>query len=918
MSSQRHLDRMLRHAEQKLVATSNHKPTDLLDLYRTFLKKEGYLLELRHKGGEGGRLNCQKRSALMSVVLQHVWKSAVDSSLKSRRGEKVPPVCLVALGGFGRGELNPKSDIDILFLYQKKGRDMPPVVKDVVEQVSYMLWDVGGLKSNPITHSVPDQIALCNEDLETKTALLERRFLAGDKKVLDDFNSRFERSCLHGKEQPYLEWRLEDQRGRHAKMENTPFLQEPQVKNGCGGLRDYQNLLWMAMVRKGIRSLTAMQQEGLITTTERKQLDQAYDFLLRVRTDLHYLQKRPGDLLTLRLQGKVANSFKYQHHTQLRRIEALMRDYYQHANHIFLLTNSLSERFASKPEKKKKSRWTLLPRAEVKPEVVDGFVLRDKVLEAENANIFTADPFRLLRVFLIAQQRGAQIGPDLGFMIRRRLQHINRPFIYHKKTREMLYTLFSRKGQVGSTCRRMHELGVLGRIFPEFKPLTCLVQHEFYHLYTADEHTLVCLEMLDKIHGATEGIFVKYKPLLQRLDRPHVLYLAMLLHDTGKSANAKLHAEASAQNAVRVARRMKLSPDDLRDLIFLVDHHATLSETARRCNPDDDDTILNLARVIRTPERLDMLMALSFADFQGTSVARTHTDWKDSLLWQVYRRTQPILAGGKEFKEHAKKSFIEMQKRLTQALAKELDSGEVAAHFQNLPRRYFDTIPEDLIKRHLKAVHQFLLSQVMFEDAALRPVVAWHDRPDAAHSECVVVTWDRDRSLAKISGALAASGLSVLHAEVFTRNDDIILDTFRVCDEKLQAVTDQRDKDKFLKNLTEALVQTNYELGGLSAKKNQNPFDLDASELKTRVTFDQSSSREFTLMDVQSPDRPGLLYLISSILADLGVEVVAARITTEKGAVLDTFYLCDDEGRKLTSDALLRKITRKVETRLST
>ncbi|MEM1057871.1 MAG: [protein-PII] uridylyltransferase [Verrucomicrobiota bacterium] len=917
MSTTRHLDRVLRHAERRLVAQAHHKPTDLLDLYRDFLKKELYMLELKHKGGEGGRQNCQKRAGLMTVLLQHVWKTALDSSLAAQGEKKAPPVCLVALGGFGRAELNPFSDIDILFLYRRQGRKMPPIVGDIVEQVSYMLWDVGGLKSNPITHSIEEQTDLCNEDLETKTALLERRLLAGDRDVLDEFGLRFERACLKGKEQAFLDWRLEDQRARHAKHENTPFLQEPQVKSSCGGLRDFQNLIWMAIVSRNIRSLTGLQHEGLITTTERKQLDAAYDFLLRVRTDMHLLQGRPGDLLTLRLQGKVANRLKYHHHTQLRRIEAMMRDYYQHANHIYLLTNSLSQRLAGREEQAPRKFWNLLPAATPKKEKIDGFVLENNVLEAEAPSVFTEDPFRLVRVFLLAQSRGAEIGPDLGFAIRRRLQHINRPFIYHKKTREILLEILSRKGQVGPVLRRMHELGVLGRLFPEFRPLTCLVQHEFYHLYTADEHTLVCVEKLDEIHEAKEGVFAKYAPLMQKMDRVYVLYLAMLLHDTGKSANAKLHAEASAQNAVRVARRLRLPVADLRLLVFLVDHHATLSETSRRINPDDEQAVLNFARIVRTPERLDRLMVLTFADFQGTSAARTHTDWKDMLLWQLYQRAQPVLAGGKEFKQQAKRSLIELQKSLTEKLSKELDSGEVAAHFQNLPPRYFLTFSEELIARHLRAVHQFLINQFMFEDATLKPVVVWHDRPDAAHSVCIVVSWNRDRNLAKIAAALAGSGLSVLSAEVFTRDDDIIIDTFRLCDERQRAVTDQRDKDKVEAALVEALARTQIEPADLPDSTPVNPFALDASELRTRVTFDQRSSREFTLMDVHSPDRQGLLARITRILAELDVEVIAARITTEKGAVLDTFYLADDDGRKLTEDKLLRKITRRIESALA-
>ena len=491
-------------------------------------------------------------------------------------------------------------------------------------------------------------VAQANDDLRTKTSLLEARYLCGDEGLFAEFEKIFLNRCVHGHEKEFLEWRVADQADRHSKAGNTVFLQEPNVKNGCGGLRDYQNLIWLGRVKRGLRNTQEFVDAGLLTASERKQLDRAYDQLLRIRTELHYQQKRSGDILTLRLQGQIADSFGYKHRTILRRIEAFMRDYYHHASLLFNLGNMLGRRLCGNP-RNTKPRWAFLPFAAKHREEIDGFLLEHGELEAISPGTFADEPVRLVRVFLIAQQHNADLGAELKMRLRRRLNMVNRAFIYQTTVRDALLAIFSRKGQVGHALRTMHELGFLGRLFPEFGPLTCLVQHEFFHRYTADEHTLVCIEMLDRIIDAKAPPFSKYKPLFQQVTRPHILYLAMLLHDSGRADNGPRHAEASAANAVRVARRMKITGTDLSTLVFLVDHHLTMSEIARRKNLENEETIIEFARVVETQERLDMLMLLTFADTQGTGAARSYSDWKDLLLWQLYHRTSRALSGIKEF-----------------------------------------------------------------------------------------------------------------------------------------------------------------------------------------------------------------------------------------------------------------------------
>jgi [protein-PII] uridylyltransferase len=908
-----YLEKVLRHAERELVHQSHLRPTDLLDIYRRFLKLEEHRLKLEHKHGEGGRDLCKKRADVITVMLRHLWNGAWETHLRSHI-DKPPRIALIAVGGFGRGELNPYSDIDILFLHSASSPKSTAQVNDIVQHVLYMLWDIG-FQVGHATRTMAEVVTQANADLRTKTSLLEARFLSGDESLFGEFQKTFERKCVVGHEKEYLAWRVGDQRDRHEKSGNTPFLQEPNVKNGCGGLRDYQNLLWVGQVKRGLANTQAFVDAQLLTPTERKQLDRAYDFLLRIRNELHYLQKRSGDVLTLRVQGQIADSFGYQHRTILRRMEAFMRDYYENTSLLYNLGNTICNRLCGKSQ----AKWAFLPFHGKHREEFDGFAFENGELEALDANPFTDEPGRLARVFLLAQQHNADLGPELKMRLRRRLYLIDRRFIYQTATRETLLAILSRKGQVARALRNMHELGFLGRFFPEFRPLTCLVQHEFFHRYTADEHTLVCIEMLDKIIDATETPFSKYRGILQNVQRPHILYLAMLLHDTGKSENDSRHAEASAVNAVRVARRMRLKGADLSTLVFLVDHHLTMSEIARRKNLDDEDTIIEFARIVQTQERLDMLMLLTFADTLGTGSGRGYSDWKDLLLWQLYHRTSSALSGIKEFRAMAEKARLEIQQRLLKNLDRQFDPAEVVAHFENLPAGYFESMSEDLIREHIAIVHSFLKYQITHEEASLQPVVHWRNFPDQGHSEVTIVTWDRYHIFARVTGSFAACNLTILKADIYTRADDIAIETFYVATERLEAATDTRDRAAFEKILAQAMGMEQFDFAPAFAKRTPKPRYpvYDPSEMATKVSVDLRASRTHALLDVQTADYPGLLYRIACCIADAGLNISSARITTEKGAALDTFYLCDQLGKKIEDEEILAKLIEEVRKRIT-
>jgi [protein-PII] uridylyltransferase len=361
---------------------------------------------------------------------------------------------------------------------------------------------------------------------------------------------------------------------------------------------------------------------------------------------------------------------------------------------------------------------------------------------------------------------------------------------------------------------------------------------------------------------------------------------------------------------------MRLKGADLSTLVFLVDHHLTMSEIARRKNLENDQTIIEFARVVQTQERLDLLMLLTFADTQGTGSGRPYSDWKDLLLWQLYHRTSTALSGVTEFVAMAEQARRETQQRLLKNLDGQFDPGEIEAHFQNLPPSYFETVPEDLIREHVSIVHGFLKYQLTHE-AALHPMIHWRHFADQGHSEVTVVSWDRDQLFARVTGSFSACNLTILKADVFTRTDDIALETFYVATEKLEAVTDPRDRDAFEKILNQAMSMEQFDFAKAFARRSKPRLPAyELSQLPTRVSVDLDASDRYTLLDVQTADYPGLLYRIACALVDTGLSIVSARITTEKGAALDTFYLCDRNGNKITSEEVLKKLTREVRERI--
>src|SRR5213595_3626233 len=890
MRTSRHLEQVLAHAENSLAATGTTRPTEVLPLYKKFLKVEEHRLRLKHQAGGAGREICARRAELIDILLQYVFGAAAAAA-RENGGAEVP-LALVALGGYGRGELNPFSDIDVMLLHRQRD-EISPHLEEMVNQVLYLLWD-SGFKVGHSTRSINEAIAQANRDMRTKTAMLESRFLAGASLLAREFRKQFRSKCVEVHERGYVEMSMQDQVARHKKFGDSVYLQEPNLKSGCGGLRDYQNLLWMTYVKEGSLSTNKLVGKDWLSESDQRRIEKAYDFLLRLRTALHYATGRATDILHIGLQEQIAKRLDYSSGNGQLRSEELMRDYYEHTRNIFRVTERITEQFVSGyVTSKTRSLFSFLPlvRADKTP-VGDCFFVRNKQLHPAQRDLFR-DPEQMMRAFQFAQERGLDLSPELEDLLSRSLGHVTRTYQYALGPRAIFKTILSQKGKVGRILRLMHRVDFLGRYIPEFGQLTCLVQHEFLHRYTADEHTLVCIDKLDAIVKTDDSKLIAYRKIFAQLDDPFVLYLALLLHDTGKAVGAWPHSEASALFAQRVATRLQLSSEQRKSLILLVDHHLTLSKIAQQRNLDDPATVAELAKIVKHQKNLDALMLLTLADGQGTS-AEAWSDWKESLVWELFHETSRYLTDQKSYYEQTKIERESLQVSVAEALPPDY-ADEIEAHFEAMPDNYFRACDVPEIVEHLKLVRSFFANVSGRGEQPLAPAVKWKAFTEHGHSLVSFWTWDHEQLLAKIAGSFSVVPINILSADVFPRGDNVVLSVFRVCNTKAHAVTDSREFELVEQTLGRALADENFDFLPLIEKaKRQSRLPLSPGiEFPTHIGVDNKTHPMYTLIEIQAPDRLGLLYDILASLDRESVLIALSRINTQDGGAIDTLYVVD-------------------------
>ncbi len=919
-------DKIEASAVKRIALPPGREPGRELARYKQFLKVETARLKMLHRAGGEGREICRVRALVLDALHRHIL-AALINTLPDDAQRNVPRFALVAIGGYGRGELNPHSDIDIMLLHTgdtaaaARGR-VHPFIKLLTEPggLLYTLFDLG-LKVGYSVRTLDDCVTSANENMQTKTSLIEARLLCGDEGLFRDMQGVVLARCVRGHEEAYIAARIADQEARRQKYGNSVLMQEPNIKNGCGGLRDYQNLLWMAFFTKDRpRNLADLEEKEFISAAERKQLDSAYDFLLRARNELHYHTNRAGDVLTKAVQPAVAHSLGYTDRSPSRRLEEFMRDYYLHARNIDLITRTVERRLALLPKPARLPFLKkLLPGRRKQPDPeIDGFRLSEGELLHLSPRVFREDPRRLMRVFLYGQQRGAKLHPDTAQLIRRELRLVDSDFLRSEHVHESFREILSQRGNVAGTLRAMHEVDFLGKYLPEFGKLTCLVQHEFFHIYTADEHTLMCIQRLDDIWAGRVPNAGPYQELFQQVERPFILYLALLIHDAGKALHSGHHETDSARLADRIAKRMGLDAIATRTLHLLVEHHLDMVLIAQRRDLDDPTVIRHFAALVQDQRTLNKLTLHTLADSLGTS-DKLWNGFKDALHWTLHRKTRAELAGDTVFLEAEEKQLEQLLVAVTRVLNDEVELGEVQAHFGTLPPRYFLNRTPQEIAADLALTHRFMINVGDDEpEISLAPVTEWSDASDRGCSRVNICTWDRAGLFGKLAGSFTAAGLNILSAQIFTRTDRVVLDAFDVVSARTGLLATREEKEKFDQLLSRSLI-THVEFDPLIARqKAATPLyqSLEGERIATEITFDNHTSERCTVVDVEAEDRVGLLYTLSQTLSELGLDISVAKVSTEKGAARDSFYVTELDGTKITAPHRQHAIEARLRTAL--
>src|SRR4026209_1240580 len=607
-----------------------------LEVLRQHLASNVDFLRAAHLGGASGQQSVQAYAAFMDGFLAKLYRLVVDDA--KREGATQVPLVLVALGGYGLGELHPLSDLDLMVIYDG---DMSPYAQRVTQGLLYALWDLG-LQVGHAVRSLPDCLAMARTDFPSRTSMQQARFLVGDRRLFNRFRKVLAENVYQKDFAQFLETTLAERDQRYRKFGGSPYLGEPNVQQSAGGLRDIHTAMWLASTKFGTRTLRELADKRLITSREQKASDEALTFLWRVRNELHFLSGHKNDVLSRDIQPQIAKNFGYVGDDMSLAVEEVMRASYLHARVIHRVSTRLIARCRETLSRPKPVQRRLRQKA---PD--DGrFVLAGSLhLVHADGRAFRENPTRLMKVFWHSHQLGFDLGIDVERGIEASLDLIDDRFQRSPEVRDLFLAICRNWGRTALTLRGNDALGGLGRSLPEGGALTCLVHDDVYHRFTADQHSLLAVENLEALAPGQSAEAEGIAEVLNEVASPDILMLGMLLHDIGKGKGHG-HVAKGIPLIHELTARIGLTPEDADAVILLVAHHLTLSHIAQRRDIDDPKTVASLAEVVGTPERLRMLYLLTFADMRAVGPG-VMTGWMARILWGGYPGTPVSVQRGR-------------------------------------------------------------------------------------------------------------------------------------------------------------------------------------------------------------------------------------------------------------------------------
>ena len=800
-------------------------------------------------------------------------------------------IALIAVGGYGRGEMAPQSDVDLLFLSPTR---ITPWAEAVIETMLYILWDLR-LKVGHASRTIKDCLRLGTEDFTIRTALLEHRFLGGDADLAADLDRRLKSELFKGTARDFIEAKLAERDARHEKQGGQRYMVEPNVKEGKGGLRDLQSLFWIAKYLHGVQNPEELVRIKMFRPEEYATFQKAENFLWAVRCHLHLITGRPADQLTFDLQVQVAERMGYVDKGGRRAVEHFMQDYFRHATSV----GDLTRIFLTKLEALHVKSGPLLERIFRRtPKVKAGYQVIHNRLAIENEADFLRDKLNLLRLFEEALRTGMLIHPDAMRLVTANLHLIDDDLRTLREAQQIFMDLLLKHGNPERALRRMNELGMLAAFIPEFEPIVAMMQFNMYHSYTVDEHTIQCIRNLAQIE---RGELVEELPLVSGILKAgvnrKVLYIALLLHDIGKGRTED-HSVLGAQIARRVAPRLGLNKADAETVEWLVRYHLLMSDMAQKRDLSDPRTLRDFAKAVKTRKRLDLLTVLTVCDIRGVG-PQTWNNWKAMLIRQLHRETTRALEHGLEDlnREHR---GAEAKSSLRDAL-KGWDAGALKTELG----RHYPPYWQGLDTR-TQVVFANMLRDLPDDEIRI-DLVPDEDR-DATRA-CFALS-DHPGIFSRLAGALALVGANVVDARTYTSKDGFATAVFWVQDESgspYDATRLPRLRQMIDKTLKGEVVTTEAIKSRDKIKKRERAF-----RVATSITFDNEGSEIYTIIEVDTRDRPGLLFDLTRTLANANVYIASAVIATYGEQVVDTFYVKDMFGLKFHSLSKQKSLERKL------
>lgn len=800
-------------------------------------------------------------------------------------------IAVLAVGGYGRGEMSPDSDVDLLFLAPHK---ISGWIESLVESMLYMFWDLH-LKVGHSTRTVRDCIRLGKEDFTIRTAMLELRFLSGNRDLATELHVKLRDELFRNTAREFIEAKLEERAERHRKQGGQRYVVEPNIKEGKGGLRDLHTLFWIAKYVHGVRNTADLVKAGVFTQDEYRQFEEAETFLHATRNALHLIAGRPMDQLTFDMQVEVAERLGYIDHSGRRAVEHFMQNYFLHATRVGELTRIFLTSLEAQHVKQEPALQRLLKR---RRKVGDQYEMVHNRLNLRDRKAFLADKLNLLRVFEEGLRTGYLLHPDVMRLISANLDKIDNEMRNDPEARRIFLDLLLKHGNPERALRRMNELGVLGAFIPEFQHIVAMMQFNMYHSYTVDEHTIQVISNLAEIERGEleEALPVSTRILKAGVNRK-VLYVAMLLHDIGKG-RVEDHSVIGAQIARKVAPRLGLKPAECETVEWLVRYHLLMSDIAQKRDISDPRTVRDFAKAVKTRERLDLLTVLTVCDIRGVG-PDVWNNWKATLIRNLHSQTAYALEHGlEEINRDAREGEAKKELR---ARLKDWDTAAKRTEIQRHYSTYWQGLPF--------AAHE-TFARLLKDIQADEIRIDLHQDEDRDATRACFALADHHGIFARLSGALALVGANVVDARTYTSKDGYATAVFWIQDndgnpfESARLPRLRQMIDKILRGqvMAREALDTRDKI-----KKRESRFNVPTS-----IIFDNEGSEIFTIIEVDTRDRPGLLYDLTRVLAENNISIVTAQIATYGAQVVDVFYVKDMFGMKLHTESKRKSLEKKL------